>query len=117
MRVLVLLGLAALTLPYHGRAADPPAAPPAQPETTKVIAAAPENVRTITIDPTVRGPICKRFVPTGSRIAEQRCGTPQTAAQGEANREVLRRDFQAMRDQQMLREQARQAAAARRRTQ
>jgi hypothetical protein len=120
MRVLVLLGFAALTLPYYGHAADPPAAPPTQPgatPTTTATANAPENVRTITIDPTVRRPVCKRVVPTGSRIAEQRCETPQTAAQAEANREVLRRDFQAMRDQQMLREQARQAAAARRRVQ
>jgi hypothetical protein len=128
MRVLVLLGFVAATLPYYGHAADPPAAPAPQTQpdarsTTTVTTAptaaaiAPENVRTITIDPTVRRPVCKRFVPTGSRIAEQRCETPQTAAQADANREVLRRDFQAMRDQQMLREQARQAAAARRRVQ
>jgi hypothetical protein len=127
MRVLVLLGFAALTLPYYGHAADPPAAPPTGPDATSTTATttataathAPANMRTITIDPTVRGPVCKRFVPTGSRIAEQRCAAPQTTAQAEAERATLRRDFQAMRDQQMLREQARQArqaAGARRRT-
>jgi hypothetical protein len=103
MRVSVLLGLAGLTLPYYGHAADPPAA---------AAASVPENVRTITLDPTARRPVCKRFVPTGSRIAERRCETPPTTAQAEADRATLRRDFQAMRDQQMLRDQARQAASA-----
>jgi hypothetical protein len=117
MRVLVLLGFAALTLPYYGHAADPPTAPPTQPSATPTTTAAPsatalKNVRTITVDPTVRRPVCKRFVPTGSRIAEQRCAAPQTTAQAEADRATQRRDFQAMRDQQMLRDQARQAAMA-----
>jgi hypothetical protein len=118
MRVFVLLGLAALALalPYSSPAADPPAQPrptevpaPAAPTTT---ASTPSNIRTITIDPTAPQPVCRRVVPTGSRIAERRCETPQTTAQAEANRAVLRRDFEAMRDQQMMREQARQAAMA-----
>jgi len=36
----------------------------------------------------------------------------EPSAADEANRAVLRRDFEAMRDQQMMREQARQAAMA-----
>jgi hypothetical protein len=119
MRVLVLLGSAILTVPYCGYAADPPAAqsPQPKPEATTLAPSTLEIVRTITIDPTAPRPVCKRVVPTGSRIAERRCETPQTTAQAEVDREIQRRDFQAMRDQQMLREQARQAAAARRRTQ
>jgi hypothetical protein len=101
-----------LALPYYGHAADPPAAPAAESKTATAAASVPENVRTVTIDPTARRPVCKRFVPTGSRIAERRCEAPQTTAQAEADRATLRRDFQAMRDQQMLRDQARRAASA-----
>lgn len=131
MKVFVLIGFAALTLPFYSHAGDPPATPsaeakttPAASTTTTAPAAAttavtntPEIARTITIDPNAPQPVCKRVVPTGSRIAERRCEAPQTEAQAEANRAALRSDFQAMRDQQMLRDQARQAAAARRRTQ
>jgi hypothetical protein len=56
--------------------------------------------------------VCRRHVPTGSRIAEQRCesaATEPTAAE-RANRDILRRDVEAMRDLQMMREQARQSA-------
>jgi hypothetical protein len=61
-------------------------------------------------------------VPTGSRIAEQRCETAKerTTPADDANRAILRRDIEALRDQQMMREQARQAAmegALRRRAQ
>jgi hypothetical protein len=68
----------------------------------------------VTIDPNARPPVCKRFTPTGSRIAEQRCETPKerSTAQDEANRTVLRRDIEAMREQQRMRDQARDAAMA-----
>lgn len=115
MRILVLLGFAAATLPYSGNAADPPPAPPATaaaPVTTTAAVRAPENIRTITIDPNAPRPVCRRVVPTGSRIAERRCETPQTTAQAEAERATVRRDFESMRDQQMLREHARQSAMA-----
>ncbi len=115
MRISVLLGLAVLALPVYAQAADPPAAQAASAAPAGADPASKTStttVRTITIDPTAQRPVCKRVVPTGSRIAERRCETPQTAAQAEANRAVLRQDFEAMRDQQMLREQARQAAMA-----
>jgi hypothetical protein len=72
---------------------------------------------TVTLDPDERHPVCRRYVPTGSRIAERRCESakPQTTADDRANHEIMRRDIDALRDQQMMREQARQSAMARRR--
>jgi hypothetical protein len=105
-------------VPCVGDAAEPAAqtalAPPPPAAGATAANKTPENVRTVTIDPNARRPVCRRFVPTGSRIAEQRCETPQRepTAADEANRAVLRRDIEAMRDQQMMREQARQAAMA-----
>jgi hypothetical protein len=125
MRVWPALCLTLVTLPCL---ADPE--PPAQsaqapvPPTDNATAEnkTPETVRTVTIDPNARPPVCRRVVPTGSRIAEQRCESPKerTTAADEANRAILRRDIEALRDQQMMRDQARQAAmveAMRRRAQ
>ena len=124
MRVWPALCLALITLPCVGDPAEPPAAsaPPPRPTDSPPSPAAgkssesktPENVRIVTIDPTLRPPVCRRFVPTGSRIAERRCEAPQRepTAADEANRAILRRDIEAMRDQQMMREQARAAAMA-----
>jgi hypothetical protein len=115
MKVWLALSLTLLTMPYLGNAAEPPAqtAPAPAPSATadhKPIGA----VRVVTIDPNARPPVCRRVVPTGSRIAEQRCETPKrgSTAADEANRTVLRRDIEALRDQQLMREQARQAAMA-----
>lgn len=121
MRVLPLLCLALLGLPATSNAGDPPEA--ARPVAATPDAGAAQTAaeprkapdRTITIDPNLRPPVCKRVVPTGSRIAEQRCESPAdraTTTADDANRAILRRDIEAMRDQQMLREQARQAAMA-----
>jgi hypothetical protein len=87
---------------------------PSSPAANTVESKTPENVRIVTIDPNARPPVCRRVVPTGSRIAEQRCESPKerTTAADDANREILRRDIESMRDQQMLRDQARQAAMA-----
>jgi hypothetical protein len=118
MRAWLVLCLALVTLPCAGDPAEPPAArapaPPAPPATVTAENKTPENVRIVTIDPNARAPVCRRVVPTGSRIAERRCETPnrESTAAAEANRTILRRDFEAMRDQQMMREQARQAAMA-----
>jgi hypothetical protein len=124
MRVWLVVCFALVTPPCAGDPTAPPAArapaPPAPPaaatetETPTAENKTPENVRVVTIDPTVRPPVCRRVVPTGSRIAEQRCETPnrEATAADEATRTVLRRDFETLRDQQMMREQARQAAMA-----
>jgi len=118
MRVWPVLCLALVTLPCAGDPAEPPAtrapAPPTPPATATAENKTPQNARIVTIDPNARPPVCRRVVPTGSRIAERRCETPkrEPTAADEADRTVLRRDIEAMRDQQMMREQARQAAMA-----
>jgi hypothetical protein len=113
-----------LTLPCAGDPVEPsassapaaraPEAPPSRAAGETAESKTPENARVVTIDPSVRQPVCRRVVPTGSRIAERRCEAPQrgpTAAE-EANRAIVRRDIEAMRDQQMMREQVRGAAQA-----
>ena len=124
MRVWPALCLTFLTLPCAGDPAEPsagsappapaPEAPPPQVAGETEERKTPEKVRVVTIDPTVRQPVCRRFVPTGSRIAERRCEAPQRepTAADEANRAIVRRDIEAMRDQQMMREQVRGAAQA-----
>jgi hypothetical protein len=115
MRIWLVLCLTLVALPASGDPAEPPAGrAPAPPVTVTAENKTPENVRIVTIDPNARAPVCRRVVPTGSRIAERRCETPnrESTAAAEANRTILRRDFEAMRDQQMMREQARQAAMA-----
>jgi hypothetical protein len=114
MKAFRILCLAMIALPCASNAAEPSPAPatalaPASP--------APENVQTVTLDPNERRPVCRRHVPTGSRIAEQRCEAAkrEATASDRANHEIMRRDIDALRDQQMMREQARQAAALRRR--
>lgn len=75
---------------------------------------APIPDATTTIDPNVKEPVCRRYIPTGSRIAEQRCEMPKDtlSAQEQASRDILRRDVADLRMQQQLRDQARAAAMA-----
>jgi hypothetical protein len=92
---------------------DPEGSPP----TNAAAAAEPEAIvpnATTTIDPNVKEPVCRRYIPTGSRIATQRCEMPTDtlSAQEQATREILRRDVADMRMQQQLRDQARAAAMA-----
>ena len=132
MRVWPALCLTLLTLPCVGDPAEPPASsaprsgaaksPPPAAAGDRSEPKKPENVRIVTIDPNARPPVCRRVVPTGSRIAERRCEAPRRAptVADEANRAILRRDIEAMRDRQMAREQARaggMAEAMRRRSQ
>ena len=118
MKVWLALSLTWLALPPVGNAAEPPAhtapAPPPAPAPSATADKLTDTMRVVTIDPNARPPVCRRVVPTGSRIAEQRCETPKrgSTAADEANRTVLRRDIEALRDQQLMREQARQAAMA-----
>ena len=87
MRALVLLGVAAM-LPCASDAAEPTSqtAVPAVAEVT-ADTKAPENVRTVTLDPNERRPVCRRHVPTGSRIAEQRCESADEGAHRRRSRQ------------------------------
>ena len=80
----------------------------------EVAAAQPQAITRTTIDPNVKEPVCKRYKPTGSRIAEQRCEMPtdSLSAKEQADREILRRDVEDMRRQQQMRDQARNQAMA-----
>jgi hypothetical protein len=112
MKALRILYFTLLALPYPSDAAEPDPAPAPAPSAAAAASPPPDSVRTVTLDPNERRPVCRRHVPTGSRIAEQRCesaATEPTAAE-RANRDILRRDVEAMRDLQMMREQARQSA-------
>jgi hypothetical protein len=83
----------------------------AEPE---VAATPPRAITRTTIDPNVKEPVCKRHIPTGSRIAERRCEMPadSLSTKEQASREILRRDVEDMRRQQQLRDQARNQAMA-----
>jgi hypothetical protein len=89
-------------------AADPPAAPA---PTESANAAESQPVKEVMLDPTAKPPVCRRYVPTGSRIAKKRCASAD-AALGEANRDQLRRDIDEMRMRQAMRDQARAQALA-----
>lgn len=90
-------------------AADPSVAAPAPTESAN--AAQGQPVKEITLDPTVKPPVCRRYVPTGSRIATKRCASADAAA-GEANRAQARRDIDEMRMRQTMRDQMRSQALA-----
>lgn len=80
-------------------------------------AAEPEAIvpdATTTIDPNVKEPVCRRYIPTGSRIATERCEMPKDtmSAKEQASRNIMRQDLADMRMQQQLRDQARAAAMA-----
>ena len=70
-------------------------------------------VKEVTLDPTAKPPVCRRYVPTGSRIATEVC---QSAEVGDgahaAERDQMRRDIDEMRMRQATRDAARAAAQA-----
>jgi len=95
-------------------AADLPAAtaepPPATPSAEAVDAPA---VKEVTLDPTTKPPVCRRYVPTGSRIATEVCQSAEvTDAVRAAERDQTRRDIDEMRMRQATRDAARAAAQA-----
>jgi hypothetical protein len=101
-------------------AAEPPPAtdlpaitaesPPVTPSAEAVDAPA---VKELTLDPTTKPPVCRRYVPTGSRIATERCQSAEAADAGRAaERGQTRRDIDEMRMRQAMRDQARTAAQA-----
>ncbi len=112
-RSVACIALAWLAAP--ALADEPPIAPAANaPAATEPDAAAPQAITRTTIDPNVKTPLCKRHIPTGSRIATQRCEMPEDtlSAKEQASREVMRRDVTDMRMQQQMRDQARAQAMA-----
>jgi hypothetical protein len=94
---------------------DPPTSPSTNaPAAAEPEAVAPHAITRTTIDPNVKEPVCKRHIPTGSRIATQRCEMPKDtlSAKEQASREVMRRDVADMRMQQQMRDQVRAQAMA-----
>lgn len=94
---LALIGAAA--------AAPPDPTPARQP-------ARADPVKEITIDPHAKEPVCRRYTPTGSRIAKRRCETPAAENVRDAERDRLRRDLDEMRTREIMRDQARAQALA-----
>jgi hypothetical protein len=103
---------AAADLPTAAASAIPqPVAVPrdtAPPEADKA-----QPIKEVTLDPTAKPPVCRRYVPTGSRIATERCQSAETTdAARTAERDQTRRDIDEMRMRQAARDQARSAAQA-----
>jgi hypothetical protein len=70
-------------------------------------------VKEVTLDPTVKPPVCRRYVPTGSRIATEVCQSAEvTDSARAAERDQARRDIDEMRMRQATRDAARAAAQA-----
>ncbi|HSC16832.1 MAG TPA: hypothetical protein VLI71_17015 [Gammaproteobacteria bacterium] len=102
-------------------AADPPAAAgPALgelPAATADTAAAPapgadqaRPVKEVTLDPTLKPPVCRRYAPTGSRISTERCQSAESwDAARAADRSQTHRDIDEMRMRQAMRDQQRAA--------
>ena len=86
--------------------AVPTATPPSE-------ADKPQPIKEVTLDPTAKPPVCRRYVPTGSRIATERCQSAETTdAARAAERDQTRRDIDEMRMRQATRDQARAATQA-----
>lgn len=91
----------------------PPATAEPPPATPSAEAVAVPTVKEVTLDPTVKPPVCRRYVPTGSRIATEVCQSAEvTDAVHAAERDQARRDIDEMRMRQATRDAARAAAQA-----
>jgi hypothetical protein len=97
---------AAGTEPPPAAATDAEAAPAAEANTV-------QPVKEVTLDPAVKPPVCRRYVPTGSRIATEVCQSAEVAdTVRAAERDQTRRDIDEMRMRQAMRDAARAAAQA-----
>lgn len=93
-------------------AANLPAAT-AAPATPSAEAVDAPAVKEVTLDPTTKPPVCRRYVPTGSRIATEVCQSAEvTDAVRAAERDQTRRDIDEMRMRQATRDAANAAAQA-----
>jgi hypothetical protein len=94
-------------------AVRPPATSELAPATSSLKAEDVPAVKEVTLDPTAKPPVCHRYVPTGSRIATERCHSAELADAGrDAERDQTRRDIDELRARQAMRDQARTAAQA-----
>lgn len=75
-------------------------------------------LREVKIDPNAKPLVCRRYVPTGSRIATRVCEAPRDSltATEQTDRDTLRREFAQMRELQTMRRAQAQAEALRRAT-
>jgi hypothetical protein len=105
-RLTAILGACACFAFFCRAGADP------APATPGVAEPGAESVKEITIDPNVKEPVCRRYTPTGSRIAKQRCESATANSTLGAERDQLRRDIDEMRTRQLMRDQARAIALA-----
>ena len=96
-----LIGICGAWLAFLGGAA---AADPSQPTTPRDAVRTPP-VKEITIDPTIKEPVCRRQAPTGSRIVKARCEAPSIVSCAE--RDQLRRDLEEMRMRETMQDQGR----------
>jgi hypothetical protein len=114
LRSIAVSTLSLALLAAASAAADPavaPAAPPTAASSSE--AARAPAVKEVTLDPTKKPPVCRRYAPTGSRISTERCKSADAATPSrEAEREQTRRDINEMRMRQAMREQARTQALA-----
>lgn len=113
--VMLALGIGALASAAATELAGTPTGTEA-PAATAPPTAAPAPLHEVTIDPNAKLPVCRRYVPTGSRIATKVCEVPSATPTAEqlANRDRTRRDFAEMRELQTLRRTQAQAEALRR---
>jgi hypothetical protein len=105
--------LPAATVGVPGAAELPPAATIEPEVQAEAEADKLQFVKEITLDPTVKPPVCRRYVPTGSRIASERCQSAEVVdTVRAAERDQTRRDIDEMRMRQATRDAARAAAQA-----
>ena len=88
---------------------DAPPVKSAHPDEQPTAKEPSEKVPQVTIESYARLPVCRRHVPTGSRIATERCTTPDAA---DSQHAAARQQLDSLRQQQMIEDQARQQARA-----
>lgn len=71
-----------------------------------------EDVPKVAIESFANVPVCRRHVPTGSRIAVERCTSRPSVVAAQRQKDFTRQQIETMREQQIYEEQARQALRA-----
>jgi hypothetical protein len=94
--------------------ADPPSPPPAPSAAVLPSESDPTKpIKQVALDPNAPYPVCRKVAPTGSRIKNEVCVTPNPDDKArEAERAQIRRDMDEMRARQAMRDQARAHALA-----
>jgi hypothetical protein len=91
-------------------AADPPPATPSFAPALPTEGDRAQPIKQVALDPNVPYPVCRRIAPTGSRIKNEVCVTPDSEKARTAERDQIRRDMDEMRARQTMRDQARAQA-------